>query len=413
MSVQVWFAPDEVTVRPGESASLTLSIENAGDSTESYAVIPAGLAAAWTTVTRTNITLFGGSRDVIEVVIRPPAIHTTSAGPTAIAVRVIPQSAPDDTVVAETIVDVGAFDDRRITILQPLRRVRRRARFEFLVENHGNGLANCRLHLIDPTDRIDGRFDPPAVGVAPGASSLVQLRARAKGGLFRPSERQLDFEIEAAEADHRPAVARATLIQSATIPARTLGRALAVLVAAGAVVAAWFGVLRPELRDAADRAVADRIAELESAPTPSGPSTTVVAPVSTVPEQPTPVIAQAAPVDYTYERIEVDANVGQERRNSITVPPGAAFQLTDVVVQNPHGDLGMASLLIDDEVLYEWDLGAMNNANEYQPRNSPIELDPGDNIVFSVDCDGSGRSAGTGCEIAVLLTGILVPVADD
>ena len=72
----------------------------------------------------------------------------------------------------------------------------------------------------------------------------------------------------------------------------------------------------------------------------------MAAPVTTVAEQPTPVIAQAAPVDYTYERIEVDANVGQERRNSTTVPPGAAFQLTDVVVQNPHGDLGMASLLI-------------------------------------------------------------------
>ncbi len=89
MSVQVWFAQDEISVQPGESTSLSLAVENVGEHTESYTVIPAGMTAAWTTVTRPNITLFGGSRDVIEVVVRPPAIHTTSAGPTAVSVRVI------------------------------------------------------------------------------------------------------------------------------------------------------------------------------------------------------------------------------------------------------------------------------------------------------------------------------------
>ena len=68
MSVPVWFAQDEISVQPGESTSLSLAVENVGDHTESFTVIPAGLAAACTTVTRPNITLFGGSRDVIEVV---------------------------------------------------------------------------------------------------------------------------------------------------------------------------------------------------------------------------------------------------------------------------------------------------------------------------------------------------------
>jgi len=130
VSVQVWFAQDEISVRPGESTSLSLAVENVGDRTESYVVIPAGLTAAWTTVTRPNITLFGGSRDVIEVVVRPPAIHSTTAGPTSVSVRVIPQGTPDDAVVAETIATVNAFDDLRITALQPLQRGRRRATFE-------------------------------------------------------------------------------------------------------------------------------------------------------------------------------------------------------------------------------------------------------------------------------------------
>ena len=65
-------------------------------------------------------------------------------------------------------------------MLQPLRRGRRRATYEFMVENHGNNLASCRLHLVDRTERVDGSFDPPAVGVASGSQSLVRLRLKAK-----------------------------------------------------------------------------------------------------------------------------------------------------------------------------------------------------------------------------------------
>jgi hypothetical protein len=415
MSVQVWFAPDEVTVRPGESASLALSVENVGAATESFAVIPAGLVAAWTTVTRTNLTLFGGSRDVIEVVVRPPAIHTTSAGPTTIAVRVIPQLHPDDTVVAETLVTIDAFDDRRITVLQPLQRVRRRARYEFLVENHGNNLANCRLHLIDPTGRVDGQFDPPAVGVAPGASSLVHLRARVGRGGFRPSVRQLDFEIEAAEPDHVSARGRATLIQTPTVPTRLLGQLALVAAIVGAAALAWFGVVRPELRRASERAVDDRIAELTAAgelpgaPVDSPPVTTT-APGPSATTAPAAVIAQAPPVEYTAYRIDVDAANDQVRRGSAVVPAGSEFHLTDIVLQNPNGDLGLATLLRDEVVLYEWDLGQMNSANEFQPRISPLPFLPGENIVLSVDCEASGRTNGTGCEVGVLLTGALIPL---
>lgn len=414
MSVQVWFAPDEVTVRPGESVSLALSVENVGATTESFAVIPAGLAAAWTTVTRTNVTLFGGSRDVVEVVVRPPAIHTTTAGPTTISVRVIPQVDPDETVVAETLVDVGAFDDRRVTVLQPMQRVRRRARYEFLVENHGNNLANCRLHLVDLAGRVDGQFDPPAVGVAPGSSSLVHLRVRAGRGGFRPTDRQLDFEIEATEPDHATARGRATLIQTATVPGRTIVRALAVAAVVGAAVLAWFAVVRPELRDAADRAVDDRIAELTTAV--STPATGSQLPATTAPPgsvppttAPAAIVVGPAPVNYAAYRIDVDAANDQERRSSAVVPAGNEFHLTDIVLQNPFGDLGLATLLRGDEVLYEWDLGQMNNANEFQPRVSPLPFEPGDTIVLSVDCEASGRTDGTGCEVGVLLTGMLIP----
>jgi hypothetical protein len=415
MSVQVWFAQDELSVQPGESTSLSLAVENVSDRTESYTVIPAGLTAGWTTVTRPNITLFGGSRDVVEVVVRPPEIASTSSGPTALSIRVIPQESPDDAVVTETIIDVQPFDDRRITTLQPVQRARRRATYEFMVENHGNNLASCRLHLVDPSNRVDGSFDPPAVGVAPGSASLVRLNLRIRWRPFRRSERQLDFEIEATEPDHEPASGRATLIQPPTVSARSIGRVLAAAAVVAAVALAWFAVVRPELRDAAERAVDDRIEELgAAAPDASVPEPDEATDVATsVPQSAPPAAVAVAEVgEPTFYRIAVDVGIAQERSDSVTIPPDASFRLTDIVLQNPNGDLGTAQLLRNGDVLYEWDLAAMNEANDFQPRVSPLPFDPGDNLVLAVTCDAAGRTSGTGCEIATLLTGLLVPIEE-
>lgn len=416
VSAQVWFAEDEIVVRPGDQVSLSLAVENVGDRTESYTIIAAGLTAAWTTVTRPNITLFGGSRDVVEVLLRPPAIHTTTAGPTAVAVRVIPQTTPDESVVAEAVAVVQSFDDRRVTVLQPLQRARRRATFELIVENHGNNLASCRLHLVDPTDRIDGTFDPPAVGVAPGAANLVRLRLRARRAYLRRGERQLDFEVEATEPDHAPAVGRATLIQPPTIPARAIGRAFGVVVALAAIAAAWFAVVRPEIRDAATDAVDDRLAEQPASGDTVGgdatgdPATGAGDTTTTVPEEP-PVPGEE-PGEPAAWRLAAEVAINAQGSDSVDVPADQRFHLTDIVVQNPHGDLGTAQLLRNGELLYEWDLGAMTDANEFQPRITPLPFEPSDNIVLAVSCEASGEPTGTGCQISLLLTGRLVPAGD-
>ena len=123
--------------------------------------------------------------------------------------------------------------------------------------------------------------------------------------------------------------------------------------------------------------------------------------------EPVTVAEIGEPVSY---RIALDVGITQERSQSLAVPPDSQFRLTDLVLQNPNGDLGTAQLLQNGDLLYEWDLGAMNSANEFQPRISPLPFEPSDNIVLAVACDAAGRTTGTGCEIAVLLGGSLVEV---
>ena len=276
VSVHAWFSNDELFLAPGDTMTLPLTVHNLGDETESYTIVPAGLTASWTAITPGNLTLFGGSQDVIDVTIAPPALPSTTAGPTAISIRVIPLGDSDDAIVAEATLVIEPFDDCRIVALQPIQRTRHRATYEFMVENHGNTVASCRLHLVDPTERVDGDFDPPAVGVGPGAATLVRLKARAHRGGFRRSTRTLDFEVEAGRQGLPPVVEPMSLVHSPTIPVAALWRIAAVIALAGAAALAWFAVVEPAIEDAAADQVDSIVAELDtSSPGDGGPMASV------------------------------------------------------------------------------------------------------------------------------------------
>jgi hypothetical protein len=339
------------------------------------------------------------------VQINPPAIPTTSAGPSVIAVRIIPQGEPDDAVVAEIVLAIQPFDDRRIVTLQPVQRARRRANFEFMVENHGNSLASCRLRLVDASERIDGSFDPPAVGVAPGGASLVLFKGKAKRGLFRRATRTLDFEIEAEQQGHEPAIAEMSLVQPPTVPAAAIARTLAIAALLGAAALAWFGVVRPEIRDAAESYVDERIAEQIPAPTDDSgtPATTAV-------DSEEPAVAvPAGGGEPTFLRLPVNAPILGTADNSETIPDGEVFELTDVRVENSLNDTGIAQLFINGEQLYQWSLANIRGSY-FEPRITPIRLQPGDNVTFSVKCDAKGTaSTADTCTTALNLGGRVTP----
>ena len=412
MSVQAWFSNDEVEIDPGSSISLKLSIQNLKDTTESYTVVPSGLTADWVTVDRGSITLFGGSLDVIDVTIAAPKLTSTTAGPTVTGVRIIPTNAPDDTIVAETTLDVQAFDDRRIVPLQPVIRARRRANYEFMVENHGNGLASCRVRLIDPSNRVDGSFDPPAVGVAPGGASLVRLKAKAKRGLFRRATRTLDFEVEAEQQGHEPTATSLSLVQPSTLSMATVGKALAVAALVGATIGAWFGVVRPEIRDAAADQVDERLTEFDAAVDEIASSSNVDAPVTTdVDGDGETGETRSSPDEGEpdFFRLTVTPSALGTEDASFTVPEGILYDLTDLRIENSNNDTGRASLLINGEEAYVWSLSNIRG-QLFEPSLTQIRLQPQDNLTFQVRCDTVG-DPGTGtCANAINVGGLRIEV---
>jgi hypothetical protein len=404
VSVQAWFSNNDVEIDPGSSITLKLSVQNLSDATDSYTIVPSGLTADWVTVDRGNVTLFGGSLDVVDVTIAPPKLPSTTAGPTVIGVRIIPSVEPDETIVAETTLDVSTFDDRRIVALQPVIRTRHRANYEFMVENHGNGLASCRVRLIDPSNRVDGTFDPPAVGVAPGGASLVRLKAKAKRGMYRRAIRTLNFEIEAEQPGHDPSASALSLVQPPTIPFATFGKLLAAAAIIGAGVGAWFGVILPAIDDAVEAEVDERLTEFDATVAQIAEESGSDVPVTTIIAEETdgrPIEDRGEP---DFFRLTVTPPALATADSAFTVDDGRLFDLTDIRIENSNNDTGRASLSVNGQEAYVWSLANIRG-QLFEPSITQIRLEPGDNLTFSVRCDNVGDPSIATCFNAINVGG--------
>ena len=412
MAAQAWFSRSDIEVVPGTSAVFQLTIVNLDDTTETFSLAPVGLAAGWTTIRPGSVTLFGGSQEVVDVEVQPPLLPSTTAGPTALTVRIVPQSDPDDVGSSETTLQVGPTFTRRLHMLQPALRARRTAVYEMMLENQGNTQASCRLHLLDPTGRVDGDFDPPAAGVEPGASSLIRLKVHANRLQWERRSRTVQFTIDADQPGCPTASAPVTFVQASMIPERLFARLLGVAFAIAALAAVWFGIVKPAVRDAADDAVAEQLPAAissttvgDAVPVVVNPSDSV--PVSTVVTVTPPVVDQGV----LFSRLLApQAPAAQTASVTVDVPAGSTFQLTDIALQNPDQDAGTAVLLNGATPIYPFVLADVQGDKRVS-WVSPIEVTGGTSLVFQVTCTGPGGVASGACTASMLVSGRMVPAA--
>ena len=400
MAAQAWFSLDEVDVAPGSAVVLQLTVVNLSDTTDAFVLTPSGMAAAWTTIEPATLTLFGGTQQVVAVEVRPPMLPSTTAGPTLLSVRIVPNSDPDDVRGAETTIVIGGSQSRRLDVLQPAQRGRHGATFEMMLENRGNTLASCRLHVVDPSGRVEGDFDPPAAGVEPGASTLIRLKLRAKGFQWERRARTLPFRIDADQTGSPTATASATFVQMPMVPERLVGRLVAAVGVLALIAAGWFTVVKPAIRDAADEAVAELQPAVESTtPGITNPGDTVPTTVVSIPEndgQPTavpfaPAVAQGTTAEQRY-----------------AVPAGQRLLVTDLIVQNPNADQGTLTIQRNEVVLFTYRLD-----NIFSDVNvaviTPFEFLVGQDLVIVVTCVGVGDQTVGSCAPKVIASGLLLP----
>jgi hypothetical protein len=399
MAAQAWFSSGDVDVAPGTTAVLQLTVVNLSDTTDSFVLTPVGMPAGWTTLRPANVTLFGGTQQIVDVEVAPPMLPSTTAGPTALSVRIVPQHDPDNLTTAETTLIIGESFDRRLNVLQPALRGRRTATYDMMLENRGNTQASCRLHLVDPSGRIEGDFDPPAAGVEPGAGTLVRLKVHATGMQWQRHPRTVPFRIDADQPGSPTATSPATFVQTPVLPENLVGR----LIGAGAALAvlglAWVALVKPAIDDAAqtavDNAVPTQSTTLDSTPDAGSDSTVVT----------TPADDKGAIVNIP---LPVAVPQGQSGANQYTVPAGKILRVTDIIVQNPQVDQGTLVVSKDGNALFSYSFAPMFGVDVDQPLVTPLELAANQQLTVTVTCDGVGDLTATTCNANVFVSGRLV-----
>ncbi len=400
MAAQAWFSSGDIDVAPGTTAVLHLTIVNLADATDSFTLTPIGMAAGWTTLRPANVTLFGGTQQVVDVEVAPPLLPSTTAGPTALSIRIVSNRDPDADTSAETTLVVGESFDRRLNILTPALRGRRTATYDMMVENRGNMLASCRMHLVDPTGRIEGEFDPPAAGVEPGAGTLVRMKVRTHGLQWQRHSRTVPFRIDADQPGSPTASAPATFVQAPLIPEHLFGRLLAIGATVAALGIAWVALVKPAIDDAAQRAVDNAV-----------PTETTTLGSSVAPSPDDTTVTTAAGADETIVNVALPVSVptGQTGTNQYTVPAGQTLRITDIIVQDPQQNQGTIVLSKGTTPLFTYSMTVMFGVDVDQPLRTPIELQSGEQFVVTATCTGVGDLTGSACNPSVLISGVLVP----
>lgn len=240
----VVLVPGVVSAVPGGESSCTVRVRNTGQVVDSYTITVLGDPAAWATPMPAVLSLFPGAEGEATISFRPPRSADVPAGPMDFAVRVVATEDPDGSVVEEGVLTVDAYTDIAARITPRTSETKRVARHSVTVDNRGNAPLTVDITASDPDEQLAFDVRPPQLTIAPGQTGTAAVKAMARRGFARGTDRHRPFQamvMPQPAGMHPPTLLDATLVQRAGLP-----RFVPALVAA-AVVIALAAVLLPSL----------------------------------------------------------------------------------------------------------------------------------------------------------------------
>ena len=397
-------------VPPGDEVRSLLTIRNNGAIVEAYTFEVLGDAAQWTTVEPPAVSVFPGTEEAAQVVFRPPRAPWVTPGEMPFGVRVIPTERPEDVVVPEGVVQIHPFSETTAEILPRTSRGRKSAKHQVAIDNRGNTPLKVGVNGTDPDGALAFQARPPTLAVPPGEALFTSLKVKHRRTLWRGQPVTRPFQVLVVADSHPPVTLDAATLQDPVVP-RWTTRALALLlVALLALAGLWFGILRPTIRSAAKDAVATplRAAEKQAAAAQDtaaraenkadvaiGPTRPNPTPSGGRPPSPPPAAARPGTVVLTLgEQLTVEAVAGGSGTDVFPAPENTTLIVTDLILQNPQGDVGRVDVIADTKVLLTLSLANFRDIDYHFV--SPIEIAPERGLRLRVTCQTPGpRLTGT------------------
>lgn len=386
MPASASLAAPRIDVVPGGSASLELTVRNTGAVVDEFRIEVLGPAGAWITPSPAVVPLFPGASAPVKLTVAPPRDASIAAGDLDVAVKIWSKEDPDGSTVEELVVAIGAFDDPGAELLPRTVRGGRKAKVQIAIDNHGNRRTQRAVEPSDPDEVLRFEADPVSAVVEPGRAEFVKLTIRPHKTFLRGPERTLPYKVNLTDGDSTVKL-DGTYVQTPLLP-RWLLRLLALLlVALLALLVLWQVALKPVIRSAA-RAAA--VKQTDAAATKA--ATQTAAALGASPDAAAKAAADKAAADAAAKKAADDAaaaaaaggkkagaggagdaggddgkgGTSVDKRVAVEAPQGQTvakewkpggekdrFTLTDVVLQNPQGDVGLLRVKRGDEILLE------------------------------------------------------------
>jgi hypothetical protein len=461
MGTSVLLQQTALAVQPGESVSTELRVRNTGDVVDQFSFQPLGDAAPWITVEPPTVRLFPETDALVTVTIAPPRDSSSKPGIATWAIKAVPQEDPVGAAVGEGTVDIGTFVDLGAELQPSTGRTRFTGKFEAAIDNRGNLAVPVRINGNDTEHALEFDIKPPQLDSQPGSAHFAKIRIKPVRRIWNGPAKAHPFQIvvepqarvtEAAPASddatvpvatpHPPIVLNGNLLQEAVLPKWLWKAVLALIALILALIIIWKTLLKPQVESAARDVAVEEVAPVSSAvaaiaPDVSQAATQASQAAGAAQEAASQASVAAAAADdaasgaaagggggggaldnvfnETTEpgnfRLTVDTNVGAT--NNSAAPANAdnvSFALTDLILQNPSGDIGRIRVVIAGKPILE---SALENFRDLDFHFvAPYVVKPTEAISIEVDCAADQIVPGDPCSDAVSFSGFTTTVTE-
>lgn len=415
--------PAALDVVPGEQATCGLTVRNNGDIVESYQLQVVGEVAPWTVLDPPTLTLYPGTEQRVTMTFAPPRSFRAGIGELPYAVRVLPAERPVYAVAPEGTINVLPFSETTAEIIPRTSKGRRRAKHEVAVDNRGNVPIIAEVVGGDPDNQLFVTPSPARLQVPPGQAlfTTVGIRNRKRYWTGPPITRP--FQVMVTPENEQPITLDAATLQLPILP-RNFGKVVAALAALALLAAgAWYFLVKPAVSSAAKEAVATPLAQVsakadsadkkandaqnsanDAAAAAAKPSASPSASKKASPK-PSGAVATTAPLAL---QLNTTVNPGTAGTATQTVPAKRQFAVTDIVLENPQGDVGRMDVIVNGNTVLTLSLANFRDLDYHFV--SPIDSNATNTVQVRVTCQTpgptlTGSTGGSKCREFVFLSG--------
>ena len=243
LPLRVTVAPERADAAPGGNLTFDVTVRNASDIVEHYAVEMLGLPEGATVRTEPEVAkLRPAETATLTVRVTLPVQPPAPAGTYVVGALVKSKYRNDVSRCVEVPLDLAAVEQITVKVTPEVVTGGRAGRFTIEIANGGNAPVRLYLAATDPERRITAQFEPAWVDLPPGTSAQALLTVEAPLPWNKEKQRQLSITAQPDLPGATANTAAATFVQKPRFASKFakpvgIGAAVALLAAAIAVPA--------------------------------------------------------------------------------------------------------------------------------------------------------------------------------